>query len=944
MEGISLDGSVELVAPPKSARNAAELLPQLRDPSGLLVRAAAVAPKPATGPKAKAPTAVIAAVPVDRRAALGAASVPARDAALQKAAVPAATTAPGCAIPRDDLHIQVPQPSNEQINWAVQEAVINALPSRRGEFDNMPTAGYSPEKDFPQPTLNGTSTAGAHVPEVLVDAILAQESNWNQASWHAAPGLVGDPLIADYYGEGGDLTKPIDYTKSDCGYGLGQMTTIMRANAYDFSIQRQIAVDYAENVAAVVQLLATTWNQLQSDGITVNGANPNWLENWYDTIWAYNSGIEPNAANGNTTGCTPSPSCTDSIGNWGLGWANNPANPVYPANRPVFLSDSYADASHPGEWPYQELVFGWMATPLQRSENGNSGNAYVAAYGSNGGFLAQPPLAAFCSVAAGYNDCDPANGGCLIQAGPLAYHCWWHQPVTFASGCTTAPYTCTPAAMSETAGQPEPGATNPQPPTCSLDSSQVTPITGTVGPGNTLTLVTDEALPAQDPENSDVNLAGCAATPSNWSEGGTFSVSNVWDSSGNPLHGQSDFHQLGAGFGAHMWFTHMVASGDTQNTVTATWTPNLNTASGGNGVYAIYAYIPDIGATANAVYHVSTNYAGRAPFAATVDQSQASGWVDIGEYYLTPGASVSLSNAAAVASTNDLGIGAIAFNRVLKGGTKEWVALGDSYSSGEGADAEVGDPFEAGTDVPNVDMCHRSGFAYSLQALLGTTYSGVALTACSGDTSPQLTGGRFTEGDQLAALSSDTKLVTLTMGGNDLNFAGIMTDCVTKYVITGAFCGPDWPNLDTAIANETTVLENDYLAVHNAAPNAKIVVLTYPGIFPSGTVNDCSATWLSAQDAEWLYTELGKLDTAIRSAVATSAFAGVPVYVLDEQDAFTGHDVCSHTSSWVNQVNDAGLVQSGNPQVTQPFFHPTSDGWAVEGLDLSNFLSHNGLS
>ena len=52
---------------------------------------------------------------------------------------------------------------------------------------------------------------------------MAQESNWSQASWHAPPGVAGDPLIADYYGAGGGIDS-IDYADADCGYGISQVT------------------------------------------------------------------------------------------------------------------------------------------------------------------------------------------------------------------------------------------------------------------------------------------------------------------------------------------------------------------------------------------------------------------------------------------------------------------------------------------------------------------------------------------------------------------------------------------------------------------------------------------------------------------------------------------------------------------------------------------------
>ncbi|WP_236794379.1 hypothetical protein [Amycolatopsis sp. GM8] len=82
--------------------------------------------------------------------------------------------------------------------------------------------------------------------------------------------------------------------------------------------QIKVAVDYQENIAAGLQILETTWNQLYTDGILANNGDPRYLENWYYAAWAYNSGIEPTGSY-DPTGCTAGSSCTGPDGTWGLG-------------------------------------------------------------------------------------------------------------------------------------------------------------------------------------------------------------------------------------------------------------------------------------------------------------------------------------------------------------------------------------------------------------------------------------------------------------------------------------------------------------------------------------------------------------------------------------------------------------------------------------------------
>ncbi|HSW78005.1 MAG TPA: hypothetical protein VLG36_04360 [Candidatus Chromulinivoraceae bacterium] len=96
-----------------------------------------------------------------------------------------------------------------------------------------------------------------------------------------------------------------------------------------------------------------------------------------------------------------------------------------------------------------------------------------------------------------------------------------------------------------------------------------------------------------------------------------------------------------------------------------------------------------------------------------------------------------------------------------------YVAMGDSFSSGEG-----NSPFEYGTDIPNVDTCHQSSVAYprllqnDASLNLGTT----AFVACSGATTSAITSAYNNEVPQAAALSNSTQKVTLTIGGNDVGF------------------------------------------------------------------------------------------------------------------------------------------------------------------------------
>jgi len=874
------------------------------------------------------------------------------------AAVPAANfTTPKCAVPRNDPARQVPQPTAEQVQWAVQEAVHGNLTGQNGRpagAFNLGLPAYDPSRDFP---------VSLQVPMQVVEAVLAQESNWAQASWHALPGLAGNPLISDYYGLRNSSGSTIDYDQADCGYGLGQLTDIMTVGAPGVSpaTQAKIAVDYEENIAATVQAIAGKWNQLASLGITMNDGQPSHLENWYFAAWAYNSGIH----------------APDPDGHYGLGWANNPVNPAYPPDRGPFLHDdagfglSYGDADHPQDWAYQEKVMGWMEVPLHQPD-GSDAYTGTTKQGLYHDYLPRPPLNALCDAS---NNCDPSylvcvsidgqncavtgqvSDPCQLNPGdgtPDAeqYHCWWHQHINDEE--------C-PGHAEETFGFPpicgmdgwddllfpgsEPAAQNPHPPYC-----------GGGVPADAIIV---------DEEPTGLNLAGCPESPTQWVNRGNFTVqygTSIPD--GAPI-GEIDFHQLGAGFGGHLWFTHTYQPGDLQDDVVGTWTPSPGALVPGR--YQIEVFVPDTAAAADqAPYTVFTGN-GRSVTTTLSQASYGNQWVSIGDYWLQPGASVQLDNRTADGNgISDVAYNAVAFVPETPG---VYVSMGDSYSAGEGAPAGPAG-YDVGTD-DQYDKCHRSPNAYGRQfATLTATYN-TGLTnetmkhvACSGAgiqdfytpyaQNHQKTYPLNPEASQLNQLAgiqanSDVGLITVTISGNDVGFADVLKTCITNYWIPGSGSCKDYytqnnpNNLDTQIDNlleekiQTPLGVTDNLSylpgllsdIKATAPHAAIWILTYPKIFdgscPLNLGNDSGGAAIKASDADWLNQVTGHLDDTI----ITAAEQVGGVQVLDERDAFAGHEICT-SDAWVNGYLWQGNIFNYLPES----FHPTTDGYQHEAGEM----------
>ncbi|HEU0132079.1 MAG TPA: hypothetical protein VFQ85_13910 [Mycobacteriales bacterium] len=634
LAGASLDGHVTLAHPDKAA-DRARLAGAASDPDhpgatapGADVRMLAASDgKPLPNALATLPAGHV--TPAFRSPALPAAPVGGRlgTSVAGPLGVTGNSTTPTCAVPRNHLQRQVPQPTAARLDWAAEAAVRGLLTAANGNgrpanYLNMGLAAYAPNTDFTIPALSGAA-AGQGIPRLVVEGIMAQENAYRHASRRALPGLAGNPAISDYYGSDGGLDT-IDYDQADCGYGAMQVTTGMRASdttPYSANGKTKIAVDYAENVVAGSKILAGFWNQLYAQGITLNGGDPRYLENWYLALWAYNTGLQPNAKNGNTTGCSPSSTCTDGYGNWGLGWTNNPRNADYEPTRQLFLRATYADAETPGDWPYQERVLGWMETPIldYKGSPSYTGPSYPAGRS----VLNMPSYDAFCTLADDH--CSPtyqspygdALDYCTLDVqGPVYRHCWWHTAVTYAS-CATE---CAVASFTYASTDHEPGMTNPHPPACDSDRPA------------TAVLVDDQPEP-------DYNVVGCGTR--NWSSNGTFSLTWGSDATGVPV-GQIDLHQLGAGLGGHTWFAKNRTASDTAHRVTGTWTPPSTMAP---GLYVIAAHVPEAGASTASARYLITQADGTFVERVVDQHLHQNVWVGLGAATLGPGSKVTLSNA-----------------------------------------------------------------------------------------------------------------------------------------------------------------------------------------------------------------------------------------------------------------------------------------------------------
>ncbi|GAA2722967.1 SGNH/GDSL hydrolase family protein [Actinocorallia aurantiaca] len=204
----------------------------------------------------------------------------------------------------------------------------------------------------------------------------------------------------------------------------------------------------------------------------------------------------------------------------------------------------------------------------------------------------------------------------------------------------------------------------------------------------------------------------------------------------------------------------------------------------------------------------------------------------------------------------------------------EYVALGDSYSSGTGAGSY--------TSL----LCRRSANAYP--ALLAASRPGAAFrfAACSGATIPDVAT------KQLSALSETATLVTISIGGNDAGFAAAMLTC--KYGNT-SWCRSTLRRGREFVEKRLPArLDSLYARIRSRAPQAEVVVVGYPRLYRQGGpcpgAPDSTRRAMINEAADALARVL-----ASRAAAAGFAFA-------DARPAFDGHEICT-PDPWIDASN-----------------------------------------
>lgn len=239
---------------------------------------------------------------------------------------------------------------------------------------------------------------------------------------------------------------------------------------------------------------------------------------------------------------------------------------------------------------------------------------------------------------------------------------------------------------------------------------------------------------------------------------------------------------------------------------------------------------------------------------------------------------------------------------------KKLVALGDSFSSGHGA-------FTYDAEHPD---CKRSNDAWPrLMARDSSDYALAGFFPCSGalidslqesspkpSVPPQLT--------DLAALVQygGPDMVTITIGGNDLDFAGVLTECVA-FVACGEPLRGAIASARLKLPEVRNELESALSTLRARVPTrTRIVLVGYPRLLPLSWADASgNCIWLDIFEHEGLNDLSADMDR-----IWSEAADSVGVEYASTSAASEGHELCS-SDSWIVSPNVGLNRDTGHPTV-----------------------------
>ena len=289
----------------------------------------------------------------------------------------------------------------------------------------------------------------------------------------------------------------------------------------------------------------------------------------------------------------------------------------------------------------------------------------------------------------------------------------------------------------------------------------------------------------------------------------------------------------------------------------------------------------------------------------------------------------------------------------------KYLALGDSYSSGEGDIAYGSSHYLVGTI--GKDECHISDRSYPflLREHYNIALNDMASVACSGarvthdyignDNNYVGQSGQLKnmqESDKVVARESalsnfapgivkqidfakkyQPNIITFTGGGNDVGFVNILEYCASAYLgfipDTCDYANPGselnkilYDSIDSQYAYDMLFINT----LKEVSPDSHIVVVDYPSFIAGGDTG-CKlsdAGWLNGSERDMMNNAVHYMNLVLQEVAHDSGVSYVNI-----ENSLDGGRVCEK-KDYVNTIADVGAdkVKAGDPSV----FHPNAVG------------------
>ncbi|MFJ3230999.1 SGNH/GDSL hydrolase family protein [Streptomyces sp. NPDC086787] len=234
-----------------------------------------------------------------------------------------------------------------------------------------------------------------------------------------------------------------------------------------------------------------------------------------------------------------------------------------------------------------------------------------------------------------------------------------------------------------------------------------------------------------------------------------------------------------------------------------------------------------------------------------------------------------------------------------------YVALGDSYTSGPLIPTQV--------DA----NCLRSDRNYPSLVAARREVSTFRDVSCSGATTAEMWKAQGTNGPQLDALTRNTRLVTVQIGGNDVGFSSVIATCAQLGSAdpTGNPCkthygSAGYDQLTLNVVQTAPKVDRVLRAVRARAPHARVLVVGYPDQLPDDGSGCFSASVpFAAKDFPYLRDSEKRLNLMLRLVAGWNH-----VEYVDTYTPTIGHDMCKSASErWIEPLRPSSPAAPAHP-------------------------------